>query len=182
MAGREPESLVDRVRETVGAHAPADEREARSRRLILAVLLTLPHPFDRHAAETHITGSAVVSGPAGTVLHLHKRTGTWLQPGGHLEPGEAPWEAALREAGEETGLELRHPAGGPRLIHVDVHPAAGHVHLDLRYLLETPGGEPRPGPGESPAVRWFTWQEALDTTDQSCRAALLSARATPDMS
>jgi len=29
----------------------------------------------------------------------------WSLPGGSIEPGETPWEAAVREVGEETGLE-----------------------------------------------------------------------------
>ena len=62
---------------------------------------------------------------------------------------------------EETGLAVAHPAGGPILVHVDVHAAAdGHVHLDLRYLLVGAGRDPRPPPGESQEVAWFTWDEA----------------------
>jgi 8-oxo-dGTP pyrophosphatase MutT (NUDIX family) len=106
-------------------------------------------------------------------LHRHRRLGIWLQPGGHLDPGETPWEAAVREASEETGLPLRHPLAGPRLVHVDVHPAAaGHVHLDLRYLVETSDHEPRPPPGESQEVRWFAWPEALALADEGLAGAL----------
>ena len=31
--------------------------------------------------------------------------GTWSLPGGHIEPGERAKDAALREVGEETGVE-----------------------------------------------------------------------------
>ncbi len=31
--------------------------------------------------------------------------GTWSLPGGHIEPGERAMAAALREVGEETGIE-----------------------------------------------------------------------------
>jgi len=94
------------------------------------------------------------------VLHRHKLLGLWLQPGGHIDPGEEPWEAALREAAEETGLELR-PAAGTALFHVDLHLAAhGYTHIDLRYVLAS-GGEPAPPDGESPEVRWFAWEEAI---------------------
>ncbi len=87
-----------------------------------------------------MTGSAIVVGPRGVVLLRHKRLGLWLQPGGHVDPGETPWQGALREAFEETGLDVRFAGSGdahvPLLVHVDVHDGGrGHTHLDLRYLV-----------------------------------------------
>jgi 8-oxo-dGTP pyrophosphatase MutT (NUDIX family) len=164
------ESVRDQV---LALPAPADLRERRSRLRLLEAIGRLPGPFARLAGPTHVTGSAIVVGPRGVVLHRHKRMGIWLQPGGHLEPGEAPWQAARREAAEETGLTLRHPAGGPRLVHVDVHAAPlRHVHLDLRYVLLAADADPCPAPGESQDVRWFTWPEALAIADAGLVGAL----------
>jgi len=144
-------------------------------------LAVLRRPFDRFAAPEHVTGSAVVVGRRGTVLHRHKRLHRWLQPGGHLDPGETPWEAALRESREETGLEVAHPPGGPRLIHLDVHRAAeGHTHLDLRYLVVAPDLDPAPPPGESPEARWFGWEEAAAVADHALVGALAAARRQPE--
>jgi 8-oxo-dGTP pyrophosphatase MutT (NUDIX family) len=144
---------------------------------MLEELERLPRPFDRDADLVHVTGSALVVGRRGTVLHLHKRLGRWMQPGGHLDPGEAPWEAALREAMEETGLHLCHPGTGPRFIHLDVHPAASeHTHLDVRYLLAGDDRDPSPPPGESPHVRWFTLEDAIAVADEALEGALLRLR------
>ena len=149
------------VHAAVSARVPADDREVDARRQFLDDLERLPSPFSEDADPTHVTASAIVVGPRGTVLHVHRRTGAWLQPGGHVEPGEAPWDAARRETMEETGLAVRHPERGPDLVHVDVHDAPrGHVHLDLRYLLLAPDDDPAPEPGESQEVRWFSWEEA----------------------
>jgi 8-oxo-dGTP pyrophosphatase MutT (NUDIX family) len=144
---------------------------------MLDELQRLPHPFDEDADPTHVTASAVVVGPLGVVLHRHRRLRRWMQPGGHVDPGEAPGGAALRESVEETGLALAHPGTGPELLHVDVHPAAaGHVHLDLRYLLWSADAEPAPGPGESQEVAWFTWDEAEHLADEALVGALVAAR------
>ena len=117
-------------------------------------------------------------GRRGTVLHLHRRLGIWMQPGGHIDAGETPEQAALREAIEELGLDVAHPAGGPLLLHLDVHEAAyGHVHLDLRYLLLGADDDPHPPPGESPEARWYSWDEALAVADVALVDALPLARA-----
>jgi 8-oxo-dGTP pyrophosphatase MutT (NUDIX family) len=166
--------LRDMVRRQVlELPAPADLRERRSRLRLLDALARLPRPFERLGGPTHVTGSAILVGRRGVVLHRHKRMGIWLQPGGHVEPRETPWDTARREVGEEIGLPGRHPAGGPRLVHVDLHRAPmGHVHLDLRYLLLASEDDPRPPPGESPDARWFGWSEALGVADPGLASAL----------
>jgi 8-oxo-dGTP pyrophosphatase MutT (NUDIX family) len=173
-------TLLDRVRVDVAARRPQDDREAWSRRRTLAYLDWLAEPLDEHADPTHVTGSAiVVDGDGRVLLHLHKRLGRWLQPGGHLDPGEHPADAAVRETREETGVAAVHPADGPLLIHVDVHEGPrGHVHLDLRYLLHADGAATlAPAVGESPAVAWFASEDAARRGDGSVAAAILAALA-----
>ncbi len=153
------------VRHAVAAFDARSQRELASRQRILVELDRLVDPFDRHGGPVHVTGSGIVNGPRGTVLHMHRRLHLWLQPGGHLEAGEPPWQAALRESGEETGLPVRHPSGGPRLLHLDAHPAGAHFHLDLRYLLLCDETEPHPPAGESQEVRWFDLAGAMAIAD-----------------
>lgn len=164
--------IVSRLRAQIAGQMPVDERHATSITRFLDALDTLPAPLDQDADPTHVTASAIVVGHRGTVLHKHKRLRLWMQPGGHIEAGEAPADAVLREVLEETGLAATHPGGSPRMIHVDVHPAGAHVHLDLRYLVEARDDDPSPGPGESPDVRWFGWDEALDVADAALAGAL----------
>jgi 8-oxo-dGTP pyrophosphatase MutT (NUDIX family) len=171
------DAAVRRLRGVIGDHPAADARERASKEAMLTELDRLERPFDEHAEPTHVTASAIVVGERGVVLHRHRRLHRWLQPGGHVDPGETPEEAVLRECREETGLSVAHPAGGPVLVHVDVHPAAdGHVHLDLRYLVWAPDEDPAPAPGESQDVAWFTWDDAVDLSDEALEGALRSAR------
>jgi len=49
--------------------------------------------------------------PSGRVLLVRRGSrasepGTWAPPGGHLEQGESPREAAAREAREEVGIDV----------------------------------------------------------------------------
>jgi 8-oxo-dGTP pyrophosphatase MutT (NUDIX family) len=169
------------VRAVVAGHVPTSRRESEAKERFLVELERLSDPYDEHADPTHVTASAIVVGARGTVLHLHKRLGRWMQPGGHIDPGETPPVASLREAVEELGLHVEHPAGGPRLIHVDVHEAAlGHTHLDLRYLLLGSADDPHPPPGESPEARWYDWDEAAAMADEALAPALVVARAAWD--
>lgn len=162
----DPSWETDLRRAVEGLDCP-DARARTSQERFLAELDRLPRPFDEQADRTHVTASAIVTGPRGTLLHRHKRLGRWLQPGGHIDDGELPWEAAVRETLEETGLVGAHPGGVPRLVHVDVHEAArGHTHLDLRYLLHA-DGEPDPPAGESQAVAWFCWTDAFAVADKA---------------
>ena len=178
-----PLELRETVRSAVEVHLAGDQREESAKRRILRELTRLERPFDEFAGTVHVTGSALIVGRRGTVLHLHKRLGRWMQPGGHVDAPEAPWEAALREAQEETGLVLSHPDAGYRLLHLDVHEAAkGHTHLDFRYLLLASDADPSPPPGESPDARWYDWDEALALTDDSLIGALRVAQRQPEAS
>jgi len=167
----------DQLRRLLAGHRAAGGREAESMRRVAAELERLTRPCDKEADAVHVTASAVVVGRRGTLLLRHRRLLRWLQPGGHIDPGESPPAAALREAQEETGLALAHPGEGPLLLQVDVHEATlGHTHLDLRYLLVGPDADPAPPPGESPDVRWYDWADAEEIADASLAEGLRAAR------
>jgi len=90
-----------------------------------------------------------------TVGHAHTNIDRWGLPGGRREPGETLVEAAVREAREETGLE------------VDVGEllAVGEVVSDTHDLLFVfrahAAGEPQVQEGEVVVeCRWLSPEEA----------------------
>ena len=139
---------------------------------------SLEEPFSRDQPEAHFTASAVVVDEAGerTLLVHHRKSGNWFQPGGHFEAGDASaGDAALREAREETGLEVR--LGRPGLLDVDVHwvPWDEHYHLDLRYLVVA-GGALAPDAAEVHAAEWLAWDDAFARIEEpALRRALVKA-------
>jgi 8-oxo-dGTP pyrophosphatase MutT (NUDIX family) len=104
-------------------------------------------------------------GGAAHVLLIRDGYAHWGFPKGHLEAGETPHDAALREVEEETGLNDL--VLGPRLRTIDWYFRAGGrlIHKFCHfYLIECPSGEPCPQGEEGiTACCWMPLSEALDT-------------------
>ena len=86
----------------------------------------------------------------------------WSLPKGHIETGETPEQAAVREVKEETGIESQidkslgvidfwFMAGGKR-IHKTVH----------HFLFKETGGKIAPQVSEVDDVRWFPLTEIVE--------------------
>ena len=98
----------------------------------------------------HFTVAVFVVWEGKVLLHRHRKLGMWLPPGGHIEDGELPDEAAVREVWEETGIsvelvgERREDVTDPVQLH---RPAGvqlenigpGHQHIDLIYFARAVG-------------------------------------------
>jgi 8-oxo-dGTP pyrophosphatase MutT (NUDIX family) len=128
----------------IAAYQPVDEQEALHRQALLQLLRTASEPFSRtHFVPGHVTASCFVLDPHGRLLlHHHRRLDRWLQMGGHLEVGEEPLDAALREAAEESGLrDLRIVSEGIADLDVHIIPEGRgepeHRHFDVRYIAQT---------------------------------------------
>lgn len=113
----------------------------------LDLLRATPSPFSRSQFDPgHITASCyIIDADRRLLLHHHRRLNRWLQMGGHLEAGEQPLDAALREAAEESGLRDLEVAGGIADLDVHVIPAGRgepeHRHFDVRYIARTASPE-----------------------------------------
>lgn len=152
----------------------ADHPDEQDAAQVLAFLAAQSNLFGRDAAGGHITCSAWVVDPSlsRTILVLHRRLGRWIQPGGHIEPFETPFEGARREALEETGLHELFPAG-ESLFHVSVHPfpegkdGPAHLHYDLSYFFFAPEAGPLIAPPETEGAAWVELDRIADYTEEA---------------
>ncbi|MET8544684.1 NUDIX hydrolase [Kitasatospora sp. NPDC004799] len=83
-------------------------------------------------------GCFLVTDPAGRVLGMRSTVdpSVWNFPGGNVESGESPFDAALREAREELGLDLA--AENPRVLRRRLV-AAIHTQVDADYPVPVAG-------------------------------------------
>jgi 8-oxo-dGTP pyrophosphatase MutT (NUDIX family) len=100
------------------------------------------------------------------LLILHRNLKKWLPLGGHIELDEDPEQAALREAREESGLEVellgeRPPTTGPgtrALIaprFLDIHRISDtHEHIGLIYWARPRSGTVTLAEAEHHDIRW----------------------------
>ncbi len=119
------------------------------------------------------------------LLVHHRALDTWLPLGGHIELDEDPEHAALREAYEESGLEIellgeRPPTTepgtrallAPRFL--DIHRiSATHEHIGMIYFARPrhPATALTLAAAEHHAIRWCT-QEELATLSPPLRGAV----------
>jgi 8-oxo-dGTP pyrophosphatase MutT (NUDIX family) len=133
-----------------------------------------PDPFSRSNLIGHITASGLVIDFDKVLLIRHPYLGLWIQPGGHIDEGETPESAAIRETQEETGVLCELVWQENSLVDVDVHtipdnPAKKepeHIHIDLCFALR-----PARLVDAAEAIEW-RWREQSAVTDKRTKRAV----------
>ena len=113
------------------------------------------------AARARIVAALLRDGSR--VLLCHRSVGrrwypnVWDLPGGHVEPGEIPSAALVRELKEELGITIAEPSGSPLL---QVRTDAFDMQI---WLVEAWAGTPvNAAPDEHDAVAWVDRTDLAD--------------------
>lgn len=120
------------------------------------------------------------------LLLFHKRLGTWMNVGGHVEPNENPKAALWREIFEETGLKQENLSLiEPHQERPDISDTSAemlpipfdftvyfsgksktHQHIDLAYMMKSNTNKVIHNPEESLSHKWVTVDELESMQNQ----------------
>jgi ADP-ribose pyrophosphatase YjhB (NUDIX family) len=126
--------------------------------------------------ELDVAGAVVLRQDGAVLLVRRGRppaAGTWSLPGGRIEPGESPSEAAVREVREETGLAVR-ALGLLEIVRVPGERVVYRIH-EIACALLDPSAVPVAGDDAADAT-FAVDETAYDVTD-AVRGVVSRARA-----
>lgn len=122
-------------------------------------------------ATRHFTATTIIIHKQKALLHLHKSLGKWFPVGGHINRGELPQDAALREIKEEAGLEVKlyNPdkplrARDAKQLIRPMHMLLENIndsyqHIDFIYYATSDSEKLAPQDGETANLKWFAAEE-----------------------
>ena len=152
---------------------PSGTSGAFSRDFVRRVVLNAPMVF-KATPSRDFTVAVFVVWQGRVLLHLHRKLGLWLPPGGHIEENELPDEAAVREVLEEAGVRVTlvgdvpftHAQSSPVML---VRPrgvqlediSEGHQHVDLVYFARPEAGYDGSLESEGTPFGWYAGDELV---------------------
>lgn len=102
------------------------------------------------------------------LMTWNKKVSNWIPIGGHIEANELPCDSVIREAKEESGLDIDLVSPSeksetanlvqPVHIHLD-HIKEDHEHINLIYFAIVKGGECKKLDDEGKELKWFSKEE-----------------------
>jgi 8-oxo-dGTP pyrophosphatase MutT (NUDIX family) len=118
------------------------------------------------------------------LLCLQADKNIWVTPGGLIEPGEQPADAAVRETMEETGLRVKVTGilgvyGGKDLI-IDYPNGDRAAYVGIIFRGKVTGGTLQPDGDEILDARYFTREQFLETPHAKWLDTALPVLFSPD--
>lgn len=154
---------------------PINEDEQLSKKRMIEFVSTYDDCFERSLEIGHITASAWLLNKNKThaLLMHHAKLDKWFQLGGHCDGNADVLNVAIKEAQEESGINVIEPLL-ESIFDIDIHlipenkKEKEHYHYDVRFLLRVMNDEEIIQNSESKELRWIgkNWNE-LPTSEES---------------
>ena len=123
-----------------------------------------PRPQSKQELRPAAVALTIFSGDGEAAIIITKRVSTlrshggqWALPGGRIDPGESPTQAALRELHEEVDLSLDHSNVLGTLD--DYHTRSGYVITPVVIWADVSLSELKPNPDEVDSIHSFSFSE-----------------------
>jgi diadenosine hexaphosphate hydrolase (ATP-forming) len=100
-----------------------------------------PREWNTGSADVVEGAGGVVVNNEGKILLIRHHNGTWVFPKGHVDPGETPLQAALREVAEEAGVDCDCPDPEATFTTTYVN-SRGQARRITWFLLHSDASEP----------------------------------------
>ncbi|MEO8691292.1 MAG: NUDIX hydrolase [Candidatus Saccharimonas sp.] len=115
--------------------------------------------FAKTIAWSKVVVACVIRDEGGKYLLVQEAQphvyGLWNLTAGHVDKGESIEHAAVREAREETGLDVE------LLDKIDIWHDKVEEPIRHAFTVRILGGEVKPQPGEILDVQWFTYDDIV---------------------
>lgn len=154
------------ARKTIEDYIPPLANEIADKQMVLKYMDTFPDILERENVFAHFTSTAFVFNKERTkTLFVHHNIAqNWSPPGGHNDGDPDFLHVAIKEAKEETGVDVTPITG--KILTLDIFPVWGHYrkgqwvsahqHINIVYAMEADENAPLTVlPDENSDVRWF---------------------------
>ena len=169
---------MESLKEQIKKYIPFNEQEENDKELMLKYIDTFEDVLTRENKMCHFTASNwIVNKEKTKVLMIyHNIYKSWAWTGGHCDGDSNLMHVALKEAGEETGLNdlkvLSNGIYGLQILTVDSHIKRGkfvpaHLHLDCCFLIEADEKDMlKIKADENSGVKWIDIENAIKITNE----------------
>lgn len=134
------------IKEYIASYQPLGEQEETDQKTLLDLLDTYDNLLTRDNPVAHFTCSSWIVNPKRdkVLMIYHKIYQSWSWTGGHADGDDDFIHVALKEAKEETGVDVQlvdEKLFALDILHVAPHIKRGkyvgaHLHLNVTYLCE----------------------------------------------
>ena len=151
----------------IKSYVPQNKQEQQDKKVILDCIQMFPYNIlTRDNEIAHITSSSLILNKTmcKTLFIHHNIRNTWAWTGGHADGDSNLLEVAMKEAVEETGVNVT--SISDKIASLDILTVAGHIkngnyvnshlHLSVAYLLMANEHDPLViKPDETSGIEWF---------------------------